>query len=316
MSIRDANSRLAARVARRQTEVSRRADAAANTVDRAAGQLWGAVLRLLRDRPAWMAAQVRAEYIFSRLLPELEIAIVGSLARLTRWGHLSAVDNIRRTLPVEVLARAAASVRRPLIEDESSDPLILFRDLFARLRGEPAPDDAHEYLLSLLFPAPTGQEVDRIIYAGDWQARLAAGTRLAAPTALASVVAGGMAAGQTPRQIAQQLLPVVDGVRSSARRIARTEALRVAAAMQMDCHRQLGDLVIGYTVHSAFSTWTRPWHRERSGTAYYLDPAPGQKGMRQCPHPPQEAEDPAERPAGAPQTAWNCLCWLTPILRG
>ena len=91
--------------------------------------------------------------------------------------------------------------------------------------------------------------------------------------------------------------------------------MRVAAATQMDAHAALGDLVVGYKVHATLDNNTRPWHRSRDGQRYYLDPAPDQKGMAQCPHPPDEAADPSERPVGTPRTAWNCRCYLTPILR-
>ena len=75
----------------------------------------------------------------------------------------------------------------------------------------------------------------------------------------------------------------------------------------MQAHAQLGDLVIGYMLHSAFSEHTRSWHANRDGNIYYFDPEPGEKGMYQMPNPPLEPDDPAERPAGTPHMAWNCL---------
>jgi uncharacterized protein with gpF-like domain len=74
-------------------------------------------------------------------------------------------------------------------------------------------------------------------------------------------------------------------------------------------------LLIGYQVHATLDQHTRPWHKQRDGTVYYKNPGPGQKGMAQMPNPPDEAADPRERPPGTPHTAWNCRCYLTPVLR-
>jgi SPP1 gp7 family putative phage head morphogenesis protein len=131
---------------------------------------------------------------------------------------------------------------------------------------------------------------------------------------LASIVANGMAAGKSQRDIANEILPQVDGVRSSARRIARTEGARVLHQTQQLCHEQLGDLIVAYQVHSVHDHNTRPWHAARSGTVYYRDPKPGQKGPAQQPNPPAEAEDAGERPSNTPATAPNCRCWLSPVL--
>jgi SPP1 gp7 family putative phage head morphogenesis protein len=160
--------------------------------------------------------------------------------------------------------------------------------------------------------------VDRILFAPSggrtWQDRVASLTRLAQPEQLASILASGMAAGKAQREIANDLLPAVNNVRSSARRIARTEGLRVAHAVQMDAHEQLGDLKIGYQIRAQLDQNTRPWHASRSGTIYYDQPTATQKGPAQRPNPPEEALDPSERPAGTPQLAHNCRCSLSPVL--
>src|SRR6185436_7618667 len=100
-------------------------------------------------------------------------------------------------------------------------------------------------------------------------------------------------------------LPVVDGVRSSARRIARSEALRVAGAIQERAWDGLGDMAIGLQVRNPLDERTRPAHRLRHGSIYYKEPKPGQKSIDEAPHPPIE-------PDGT--IAWNCRCVLTPVL--
>lgn len=185
--------------------------------------------------------------------------------------------------------------------------------------GELTGEKARKLFADLLFPPLTPERVREIVLGRsgslDWQARLSAATRLASPEALAGIITRSYAQGKTQQQIAKELLPAVQGVQSTARRIARTEGMRIAHETQMDMFDQLGDLVVGYQVHAQLDQNTRPWHAARNGTIYYNEPKPGQKGPAQMPNPPMEAEDPRERPAGAPRTAWNCRCFLSPVLR-
>lgn len=171
----------------------------------------------------------------------------------------------------------------------------------------------------LLFPPLSLDRVAEIVRGRsgslDWVSRLSAATRLAAPEQLAGIITRSYSQGKTQQQIAKDLLPAVQNVQTTARRIARTEGMRIAHDTQMEMYDQLGDLVIGYQVHAQLDQNTRPWHAARSGTIYYNEPKKGQKGPAQMPHPPIEPEDPRERPAGAPRTAWNCRCYTSPVLR-
>jgi len=181
-------------------------------------------------------------------------------------------------------------------------------------RDELSDAEQRRRFTDLLFPAPEQSDVARRMEKLVGHLRMQGRADLVPPDRLAGVVAAGMAAGKDPKQIAKDLLPLVDDVRASAARVARTWSIHVAHEAQMEQHEALGDLVVGYQIHSALTQHTRSWHAHRHGTAYYRDPARGQKGFAQMPRPPLEAEDPSERPAGAPRVAWNCLCLLVPIL--
>jgi hypothetical protein len=165
--------------------------------------------------------------------------------------------------------------------------------------------------LDLLFPAPPLEVVQRILYAPvgglTWEQRL---EKAADPGKLARIpatVAQGIAAGKTHTEIAAELVPVVDGVRSAARRIARFECMRVTHSIQEQAWSSgLSDLLIGYQIHAVLDHATRPTHWARNGTIYYLRPEPGQKGLDEMPHPPLEAD-------GSP--AWGCRCHNAPVLR-
>ena len=327
------------------------AEAAATAVDQTIATVWGDLLRVLRTvRGQWDARHAAARVLHA-LGPKMVQATSGRLHGILDKTRERTADDILRGVPVASLAWAAAQrVRRrhlplphhlhesraqgrPLREDIARqlpgavalffdrDNHLALGDLLAFLR-DPASMPRTDQLAmfrAILFPSPTQDAVNRIMYgplAGgvSWVQRLEAATKLASPEQVADVVARGYAAGKTQREIARDLLPVVQNVQSSARRIARTGGLRIAGQVQMACHEQLGDLVIGYTVHATLDQNTRPWHRARDGTTYYKEPASGQKGMRQCPHPPDEPEDPSERPAKAPRVAPNCRCFLVPKL--
>lgn len=323
------SSRLATAVSDRHTQALARADAAADTVDRAVVRAWNRLMALLRTRPtAWEAHRVIAPLV-AQLLHAAHDSIGQELTGLAQWGYTAAADSVVQTLPLKYLKAVALRRHRSPVREAMDPGLISFttdpatgqlqtRNHLAALAGLPD-DEQRELLRQLLFPAPDQTFVARVLktpIAGHtWQQDLSHATKLANPSAWVHLIVSGFAAGKNPREIAQALLPAVQGVKTTARRLARTYGMEVAHAVQMDAHSQLGDLIVGYQCHSAKFPTSRPWHVARDGVIYYLHPTGDQKGPRQMPHPPLEPEDPAERPAKAPRTAWNCMCWLSPVLR-
>jgi len=213
--------------------------------------------------------RVAAEEL-DRLGPALLAALARDLSSAVRDSHESAATVARNHL-----------IRRPLREAEGSS------------------------LFDWLFPPPDPEQVRGWVFDSGWEDRMAALTALAAPQSLAALIAQGVQASETPEQIARRIRPAVQGVQTSARRVARTESLRVAHVAQMETYERLGDLVVGYQIHATLDGNTRLEHRRRDGTIYYRRPAAGQKGMHEMPRPPMEAD-------GTP--AFNCRCYLTPIL--
>lgn len=284
---------------RRHERALARADRAALRAGAAVRRAWAGLLAILRpdDRPPWHVAYPAARELFRGLVPAAVRAVASGLADQARWAYKGHARDLARALPRGVLLAALARRRlRALRED------LDFFDLLWPFRG--AGSVSNTNVLDLLFPPPSEQQVFAIVFATGWQLRLA--SKLATPEALAQTVATGLVLGQSPPEIARQLLPVVQGVESAARRIARTEGLRVAGEMQLRCSEQLGDLVIGQRVRATLDVNTRPAHRARDGQAYYARPGPGQQGYDRMPRPPLEADG---------TVAWNCRCYLTPILR-
>lgn len=299
----------------RQTALVRHADAAADAADAAIKLVWRDLMGVLRAvRDPWVA-RFQATTILRDLVPKLHNAVGGGLIRAGHIAYADAAAELKR-IPMKYLRHAVG--RKPLRvrEDESSDrdPAVEWENL---LRGLGIGNDRAD-IAAYLFPPPTVETIHRLLNAGPepWWAQLNRATRLASPDLLAQIIGNGYAAGKSQREIAKDLLPAVNGVRVSARRIARTEGVRIGHALQMHAHDQLGDLVIGYTIHSVHGNpYSRPWHVERDGTSYYRNPGPGQLGLERMPRPPEESPDPRDRPIGAPRTAFNCLCYLTPLLR-
>lgn len=320
-------ARLLSRLSTRQVEGVLRADAAANEVDAAIRQLWLGLLNHLGPTPN--AAQIRnAVTLFFRRLPQLAAKETGAaLTKSATWGHQTAAEALTLALPTNVLATAAALKPRAVREDFVSQPGVIamsydaqtgnlkLRDRAGRLR-EPvrdklSPERQRQIFRDLLFPPPDLATVRDIVFSrfdgATFEDRLARAASLGDAAKIASGVAFAFAGGKNIRQIAKDILPLVDGVRSAARRIARTDSMRVIHRTNFNNQEGLGDLVIGWQIFAQMDENTRPWHRKRSGTIYYKNPGPGQKGLAQLPHPPEEAEDERERPTGTPQTAWNCL---------
>jgi len=317
------SSILAAHAGIRQVEAVLKAEAASARVDKAVLAVWRDILALLTKPLGPASAYHRAHEIMGRLHAAAALSISDSLTRIVHWGHKSAKAAILKSVPVDRLiprlteSRLQEDFARPLpgAVHLAIDRLGLgATDVLAPLREPVAADltDAQkrEMVAGILFPPPSEDTVRRIVYGPlngqTWMERLSDATRLASPDQIATLIMNGYAAGKTQREIAKDILPAVQGVKASARRIARTYGMHVAGQIQMDAYRGLGDLVIGYQVHATLDLVTRPWHASRHGQTYYTNPRPGQKGMRQMPHPPVEPEDPTERPVGEPQVAPNC----------
>lgn len=302
----------------RQLELVRRADRAAERVSASVRGLWWRLLALLRQPPTPAEVMLQARDLLAAIGPTVCRTIALDLRGTALRTHVRAAAAIKRTIPVKKLAALAYQRVGPAHAlRESFD----WADLLAPFRDDQA-DDANQgddvsltNISAILFPPPDEHTLNSVLYASGWQERLALTTSLGSPEQLASQIMGGLMLGQTPREIAQQILPLVQGVESAARRVARTESYRVASTVQLRAHQALGDLVVGYQIHATLDSNTRPWHRARHGTIYHAEPKPGQKSYHQMPHPPDEAADPTERPSGTSPVAFNCRCYLTPVLR-
>jgi hypothetical protein len=294
----------------RPREAVRRAEAVADQVEAAVRRWWRELLSLFRRASELGLPRFHQAVTLHWLaLPVLtRDALVDGLVGVYQWGAGRAAAQV----PVRVLRRvlsrrrvpalAAAGAGVALREDRRrpTDPIdALFFD-----PGR-VPDDLLRRLVLPVPPEPViRRRIDRLV------APFLATPRpdLADPRRHAARLTAAYAQGKSVDEIAEELLPVAEGVRASARRVARTWSMHVANESQWEAQERLGpDVVVGYKVVSALTEDTRPWHRERHGQVYLRNPGPGEKGFFQLPRPPREPDDPKERPLGAPWLAWNCL---------
>jgi SPP1 gp7 family putative phage head morphogenesis protein len=219
----------------------------------------------------------RAATVVTLLQLGLRSTLTRGLTALGSWSHL------RTARLLTQWTRGTLAVRKPKREDWLDD-LLGTADQYARLLIDPPSADL---LRRIVGPAP-----DRL-------------TRLVDPQDASRVVLDGISRGQDRRQIGKELETLFGGWESAARRVARTAGLQAATEMQLAASEEIPGLVIGYQILAVLDSRTRPEHRKRSGTVYYRNPRPGQKGMKEMPRPPIE-------PDGT--ISWNCRCFCSPVL--
>lgn len=272
--------RLVTAATRRQVRANNRVQAIADRMAVIVRRHLRTLLRTLPD-PSPMTAHQTAAHVRAAVLilaRELAPLLARGLTATARWGHA-------RTAAL-LTARVAGRlpVRRVRVAREG-----------------PFDDPADDYESWLIDP-PEFDVIRRLV--GPAPDEL---TRLLDPQDAADVVWQTIAAGGDRRAMAADLERLFGGYEGSARRIARTEGLRVATAAQLTASEQIADLIPAYQVLSVGDERVRPEHRKRHGTIYYRNPGPGQLGFDVMPQPPIDM--PGSR------LAHNCRCFIIPVLQ-
>lgn len=270
------------------------ADEVADGIDAKVVKLWKRALRLIALKPLPVDARTQLGAILREIQTLTVKGLDAGLRQIAKRAHTAAREEVLAEAPRAVIATAltlAAPARPDLTEARRLNP------------------EQRAQVEAQLFPALDHDETTAIIARPTngltWQARIAAQSALAPPEQLANIVIQGISQGQTIQAMARTMLPAVQGVRTSARRVARTEGMRVAHEARMDCYSGLGDLVAGYQIHATMDWRVRPHHAARNGTVYYVRPKPGQQSTTHMPRPPLEEDG---------TVAHNCRCYLTPVL--
>lgn len=306
-----------------------RADAAADAAGRSVRRNWELVGILLKQKQSFAVNYQRARAIFARMRPEALTVIAAHFRAIARWTQRDHAKTMLRVLPVDYLqaavgvpAETAKTIESAILERAPGIVSLTIgpggtlqgRDEAAPLKEPIAStlDDATKRQIfgELLFPPPSEDTVNSIIYAGGWRERMQQATRLGDPDTLARILTDGISQGKSQDEIEKLLRPHVQDVYTTSKRLARTYGIQVANEMRLRSDEQMTNLIDGYQVRSMGGHNARPDHAARSGTTYYRNPGAGQKGFDVMPRPPVDNGD----PPGKFGIRWNCRCGLTPVL--
>jgi SPP1 gp7 family putative phage head morphogenesis protein len=275
---------LAAKIGTSQAPVVVSGDRLGARADAAIQKQWRRIQALLRSKKA-------GYWVFREKLKKLIDEML-----------LAGIDTIQDGL--EKIAVSTSKATQKTVFDSLPDG---YKQLL--ITEDKATPDQQRQIKSMLFDPMSIDAAKKIVEAPTaglgWKSRIIQQTKLGDPSQIATAIVNWRAGGQSPKALEATLLPMLQGVRTSARRVARTEAARVAQATRMGEYEQLGDLVVGYQIHATMDSRTRPHHAARSGEIYYKSPKPGQKSIAAMPTPPHEADG---------TVAHNCRCYLTPVM--
>ena len=282
---------LAAKIGTSQAKALIRVDDLGDAVDAKVVKVWRKILRLIHADPM--------PRDFLHQLYALLSSVVGTAQAALSTGLVKQAQQVHEDVTAEVFSQLPPG-HKIMLAQMASPP---------QLTEAKATAEQAEQMKSMIFPPQTEAAARSIVHRSTagvgWEARLAQQTTLAPPGQLASLITTWRASGQTPKMMEDAMMPLVNGVRSTARRVARTEGQRVASQTRLASYEALGDLVIGYQIHATMDSHTRPHHAARNGQTYFKDPKPGQLSSTDMPIPPQESDG---------SVAHNCRCWITPIV--
>lgn len=168
-----------------------------------------------------------------------------------------------------------------------------------RVLGDAVVSEGWRDYARLILPAPALDFLESIV--GPAYRAL---TRLIDPQRASNAVLQGIAQGKDRKQIAKDLEDAFGGYENVARRVARTAGLQVATSTQLAVSEQVPELVAGYELNTVLDERVRPEHRAAHGRRFYRVPKKGQRPLSDCPQPP----------IWDGQVAWNCRCFLIPII--
>jgi len=315
-------ARVAAKGFIAQIDALGRADAAGDRAEAIVSEAWSRLLRLI-DRVARTGDVAAFRDAVGRLFGPLGVQIAKTIAQSVEQSaeraYQQAADTVTDLLPLPAVKSSLGESRLAereiprtqlpgFINIDPSGPM----DVGSVLRLDNADgltdDAARDLFRQLIFPPPDRKTIRAVVYQSDWIARLQTQTSLAGPDEIARAVVKNLADGGKVRDLARSLLPVVNGVRATARRIARDETMHATHAMQHQAWAQVGEMVVGFQVHAVLDDRTRPEHRARNGQTFYKQPTGNQRGMDECPQPPRES------PKDGSKWAYGCRCFTSPLL--
>jgi SPP1 gp7 family putative phage head morphogenesis protein len=319
------DQRLAAEMHKRQIETLVKAEGVANRVSdgiEEAASRWVQMMASDVDISIRLRVGSRLWYNhFMGIAPTLD----DQFRRLIGWSHQEQVAVYAAVIPRRWFRKVSPEVAAiPNLEEIVQPPLpsrdvtvpgqLGAQDLRAAVSTEPiaertermSDEEWQRVLSEVVFQPPSRAEVEQMLHTKgpdgiSWQGRFEQlSRRITDIDRMSQELIVGYANGENLQQLKKRALPLVEGIQASAKRIVRTEGLRIAEQVQRRSWDGLGDMMVGAQVLAVLDQNTRPEHAARNGTIYYEQPTAGQKSMAELPMLPDQP---------------NCRCWSTPVLQ-
>lgn len=301
MSVVD--DRLAARIEQKQVEQMLYVESIADAMAVRVEESYRAAVASFMGQSPLAEKQQRASESLRSLSSELTAIGVDQFTRAVYWSHAETVRILAKEIP-----RKWFRVATPLVIAVGEEVFPITPDIDAETDEPVRPrrltqEEWEQFLQDTILPAPSQAEVEAIIYrpvAGvEWRDRVSSlSSRVSDPDLVAGLLASGYSQGKTLDQLAKDIESTVSNHASSARRIARTEGMRVANESQRQQYEGLGDLMSGVQIWATLDQNTRPHHALRNGTVYWQD-GRRKPNIADLPQLPDEP---------------NCRCYDAPVL--
>jgi hypothetical protein len=275
--------------------------------------------------PGLLRAADQANRSFVRLMDESLGGIVDDSHSVASGSWVEAVPPsifVRRRLrgagftgAVEQEGGGEGAIGGPGFGPEDVDHLVPMEEYRALINGTISPDSEAARLLvrTLEFPSPTSEVVRSMINNAPWLDGIPWAERIKTVTVgqareLEGVLSSGIASGKNIDQLTRDVKESSGLVDFKARRIARTEGVRVAQEGLLLADEQAGDLVAGRRWFSALIQTTREQHAEQHRREFFRQLVAG--------GPDRFLARDGQSPIEQPPIPWgpNCLCWDEVIL--
>lgn len=304
MPLSPIDQRIATSLEIHQHEALLRVEGIADRAEREIQRLAREAIGIITDDAPVQVRTHDAADVFRRMAPAAKGIMDEQFRRLLHWSYRETVHDLARSIPRRWFRAVDPIVL--LVGEELIDlPPVAFADTPEPVVGERMSEEQWEaFLTEHIFPPPTREHVERVLYrdvaGANWQQRMdALSHKITDFDKLAGVLSSGATQGLTRQQLVRQVQPHVQGIASSARRMARTEGLRIVTAIQKEQTDQLGDMLQGYQIVATLDQNTRPEHALRNGRVYWAD-------RRRRPTVDELPELPDEP---------NCRCYSVPVLK-
>lgn len=286
-----------------QRRYDRMGELNARAVDAVIVKAWRDLQALMAttDIPNGRFQQRLRSILYDDIMGQLIVTIRKQLEEAARLGWATGVDIHTKSITREMWVKWA-KWKSGMRESELAE-MMMFRwaakaislviDFAELVRGEKLDEDSFlKRVQKIVFPPPTKQQAEEVLRSDRWPDRKTWPQRLQREgfsfDSIVNQVSTSMSQGKDLRQITKDIEPLVNNVRVRARRIARTESIRVAQVMQRETDKNVDDLTYGRQILSVGDERVRPEHKERHGRVYYKPGwgPPGSHDIGECPETP------------------------------